>query len=344
MNKNDEIKAIYDALQDEESRFIFGRRILYSLTQDETYIRDIVNRIPEVRWLKAEIMRSHENFVFGAGGYGKVVRQLAPSYWKGILDNDNRKWGGDCDGVPIFSPDTILQHPDARVFLAVRRFGKKYHLEIAKQLEEMGVDSARVIRVDRDVIERLEQKQYFDLPALSHDAEETFVDAGSYDGMTSVRFAEWAGQYRKIFAFEPEQTFHKKCEATLQYLSADRAAAFPFGTWKESGELRFTKDGIECGHVDDGGEIRVPVTSIDEACRGERITYIKMDVEGAELETLVGAQQTIRAYHPKLAICLYHKPQDIVDLPAYVLELDSTYQFYIRHYGLEQCETILYAI
>ena len=94
MNKNDEIKAIYDALQDEESRFIFGRRILYSLTQDETYIRDIVNRIPEVRWLKAEIMRSHENFVFGAGGYGKVVRQLAPSYWKGILDNDNRKWGG----------------------------------------------------------------------------------------------------------------------------------------------------------------------------------------------------------------------------------------------------------
>ena len=88
------IKVIYDALQDEESRFIFGHRILYSLTQDETYIRDIVNQIPEVQWLRAEIMRSHKNFVFGAGGYGKVVRQLAPAYWKGILDNDNQKWGG----------------------------------------------------------------------------------------------------------------------------------------------------------------------------------------------------------------------------------------------------------
>ena len=339
------IKVIYDALQDEESRFIFGHRILYSLTQDETYIRDIVHQIPEVQWLRAEIMRSHKNFVFGAGGYGKVVRQLAPSYWKGILDNDNQKWGGCCDGVPILSPETILQHPDARVFLAVRRFGKKFHLEIAKQLEDMGIDPSRIIRVDRDVIERLEQKQYFDLPALPHAEDETFVDAGGFDGATSVRFAAWAGNcYRKIFAFEPDETIRPKCEATLRNLSLDKTIVYPYGTWKEKGELRFSKMGPGCSQFSEEGEIRMPVTSIDEACHGERITYIKMDVEGSERETLEGAQQTIKEQRPKLAVCLYHKPKDIVGLRAYVLSLCPTYRLYLRHYSLMDHETILYAI
>lgn len=107
------IKDVYDALQDEESRFIYGRRVLYSLTQDEKYLDDIVAALPEVQWLKSEILRSHENFLFGAGGYGKVVLRMAPGHWKGILDNDSQKWGGTSMEYKFFRPmysEKILMH------------------------------------------------------------------------------------------------------------------------------------------------------------------------------------------------------------------------------------------
>ena len=321
------IKDVYDALQDEESRFIYGRRVLYSLTQDEKYLDDIVAALPEVQWLKSEILRSHENFLFGAGGYGKVVLRMAPGHWKGILDNDSQKWGG-----------TSMEYK------FVRRFGKTLHLEIAQQLADMGIDPARIIRVDRDVIERLEQKQYFDLPALYHAKDETFVDAGGYDGATSVRFATWAGEYRKIFAFEPDESVRPKCEAALRELSSEKTVVYPFGTWKEKGELHFSKMGPGCSLFSDDGEIRISVTSLDEVCKGEQITYIKMDVEGSELETLEGARCIIEEQHPKLAVCLYHKPQDIFEIPAFLQSIAPTYRFYLRHYSLMNHETILYAI
>ena len=71
---------------------------------------------------------------------------------------------------------------------------------------------------------------------------------------------------------------------------------------------------------------------------------IKLDVEGAELKALQGAEKTILQCRPKLAVCIYHKPEDIVEIPAYLLSLHSDYKFYIRHYQMSANETVLYAI
>lgn len=76
----------------------------------------------------------------------------------------------------------------------------------------------------------------------------------------------------------------------------------------------------------------------------EKVTFIKMDVEGAELEALKGARKTIMKHHPRLAISIYHKPEDIWEIPAYILSLSEDYRFYIRHYQFSKNETILYAV
>ena len=68
-----------------------------------------------------------------------------------------------------------------------------------------------------------------------------------------------------------------------------------------------------------------------------------MDIEGSEKEALKGARNTIKKYKPKLAICLYHKPEDIITLPQYILELAPEYKFKIRHYTTFAYDTILYA-
>ena len=72
--------------------------------------------------------------------------------------------------------------------------------------------------------------------------------------------------------------------------------------------------------------------------------FIKMDIEGAELAALEGAQNCIREQHPKLIICVYHKPEDIIEIPAYILSLCPDYKLYLRHYSLGHTETVLYAV
>ena len=69
-----------------------------------------------------------------------------------------------------------------------------------------------------------------------------------------------------------------------------------------------------------------------------------MDIEGSELRALQGAKRLIQQYKPKLAISIYHKPEDTIDIPYYIHELVPEYRFYIRHYSYSPAETILYAI
>ena len=78
--------------------------------------------------------------------------------------------------------------------------------------------------------------------------------------------------------------------------------------------------------------------------KNERVTFIKFDIEGAELEALKGAKGIISSYRPKLAICLYHKKEDYWQIPYYVKELVPEYKLYIRHYSNYSSETVLYAI
>jgi hypothetical protein len=86
--------------------------------------------------------------------------------------------------------------------------------------------------------------------------------------------------------------------------------------------------------------------SLDEYLKNEKepVTFIKMDLEGAELNALKGAEQTIKEQKPKLAISIYHKPEDIWEIPNLLLELVPDYKFYIRHYTLIGAETVLYAL
>ncbi len=69
-----------------------------------------------------------------------------------------------------------------------------------------------------------------------------------------------------------------------------------------------------------------------------------MDIEGAEFDALKGAEKTIKKYKPKLAICVYHNPLDIVNIPLYIKELVPEYKIFLRHYSESSSETVCYAI
>lgn len=90
----------------------------------------------------------------------------------------------------------------------------------------------------------------------------------------------------------------------------------------------------------------VSLTTIDNLVRKTGLipTLIKMDIEGAELQALRGATHTIKKHAPKLAICVYHKPQDIIEIPAYILSLCPHYRLYLRHFSNTASELVLFAL
>ena len=91
------------------------------------------------------------------------------------------------------------------------------------------------------------------------------------------------------------------------------------------------------------GDVQIELTDIDSEVGDDKVTFIKMDIEGAELNALKGACKTILKNRPRLAICIYHKPEDICEIPEYLLSLVPEYRFWIRHYSSNEWETVLYA-
>jgi hypothetical protein len=105
-------------------------------------------------------------------------------------------------------------------------------------------------------------------------------------------------------------------------------------------------DGTGTSHINTNVLIHtyIHTDKIDDIVLDKKVSFIKMDIEGAELEALKGAKNTIQNNYPKLAIAIYHKPDDLLNIPQYILSLNRNYKFYLRHYGYNSWETILYAI
>lgn len=187
-------------------------------------------------------------------------------------------------------------------------------------------------------------EQYFDLGIMQLGQGDVFVDAGCFDGETSLAFIERAGQnYGYIYAFEPDPDNQRLCDANLA--TTPRIGLVKKGLSEAEQTLFFKAMGTGSSTVDEQGQISIDVISLDAFLEGKQHqpTFIKMDIEGSELAALRGAEQTIRKHKPKLAICVYHKIEDVYAIPE-LIQSYGEYTFYMRHYTPFQTETVLYAL
>ena len=149
---------------------------------------------------------------------------------------------------------------------------------------------------------------------------------------------------RGCSCFEPDLKNGERCRKNLSDLEqAGKLTMIPKGAWSEAAKLSFAAKANGMSAIGEG-DATIETTALDEVFSDRRITFIKMDIEGAEYEALRGSEKTIRAQRPKLAISIYHKPEDIVELPKLILEFQPDYHLYLRHYCIFDNETVLYAI
>lgn len=186
--------------------------------------------------------------------------------------------------------------------------------------------------------------QYFPENIINIKENETFVDCGVFDGETIKEFVKKAKDaFSKVFGFEPDPQNFLTSQKNLEFIPSNKIDLFNIGTWNRKETLRFASTSERISEINPDGEIKINVDSIDNLIsNSQEITYIKMDVEGAELNSLKGSSIIICRDKPKLAICLYHKPRDIFEIINYIHSLKLNYKFYIRLHTRYSQELVLY--
>lgn len=193
-------------------------------------------------------------------------------------------------------------------------------------------------------------EQYFnELTLFALNEHCIFFDCGAYDGDTIRNFLKYSnGKYKKIFAAEADSANFDGLKNFVEKNNYDNIKIFNCGVWNEKGSISF--DGgreISSAISNDGnGETTISVDTIDNLLSSEPVTFIKMDIEGSELNALKGAQESIKKHKPTLAICVYHKAEDLITIPQFIKSLNQDYKFYLRKHMIYfiNSELVLYCL
>jgi FkbM family methyltransferase len=191
------------------------------------------------------------------------------------------------------------------------------------------------------------EEQYFPPDIITLRPGEVFVDCGAYDGDTLRPFLRRCPGFARVLALEPDPANFARLTGFIGGLPADmrkRLSARMVCVGEKRGKVRFAAGGGETSKVTVRGETTVECETLDEICSGDGPSYVKMDIEGAELDALRGAERLLRQSEAMWAVCVYHKPEHLWQLPLFISEHSQGHRFFLRKYAGEIWETVCYAV
>lgn len=198
--------------------------------------------------------------------------------------------------------------------------------------------------------EPVPQESYFPDDLFDLLPDEKFVDCGAYDGVTIKHFLKrQKGFTGKVVAYEPDPKNYsllKQYVANLDESIRNNVISLPYAVGARREKVCFNATGTMGSTINNEGETEVTCVTLDENL-GEihaMPTYIKMDIEGSELDALAGARNIIRKGMPILTICLYHRYDDLWRIPLFINSLAGEYRLFLRPHEIEGWQLVCYAI
>lgn len=173
-----------------------------------------------------------------------------------------------------------------------------------------------------------------------------YITCGAYDGDTIRLLHRTHGAVEDIVCFEAEPTIFKRLAGFIEgspEFFADNILAYPYAVYSHEAIVPFTKATGLGSRISEDGDSEVECVALDHLLPDFKPTFISMDIEGAEPQALKGAESMIRQHQPDLAICVYHSPNHLWEIPLYLHSLGLGYRFYLRNYTSFTIETVLYA-
>ena len=354
-------RKIREWLCDEESKEIFENACLFEDTYDYRYIQKTVDKyVPECsekKWLylsndlRKILIQYKSIIVAGAGQKGKAAARMLIDQGipvSAFIDNGTQGISVLEEAIPVLNPKDA-EYKDKGVLISPGDMGIVESLK--SQLKEYGVSEKDVYVLNQYVEDGayLDEKQYFDETIIRWAEKEVFVDCGVFDFGSSIQFVKECEKNKvkdvKIYAFEADKNNYLNCLQRIDLFSGFncKITLENKGVWSSCMNLSFSSNGQSSMIQEMGGSDSIETVTLDSFIQ-ERVTFIKMDIEGAELEALKGAKRLIQTYRPKLAICIYHKPEDLTEIPLYIKSLVPDYKLYVRHYSNNTGELVLYAV
>jgi FkbM family methyltransferase len=323
---------VYNNLVDEESRLIF--EAVYNYGANER-CANIVNYSKYCRAMAHANQKLLENK--GKDIYA-AVENSSQNFAQCVLPDWNFKGvislSGQVAGTISVSDYLMLRGEHTKVW---PWNSDGYHNDLIKS----GIPES-------DILGRWEEQQYFDLEHIIPLPVEVFVDCGVYDGKTTDRYLNWAGNRAgHVVMFEPNPAFYY--EVRDRYKNNPKINTVNRALWSESNRTLNFVDDMDSSRIvadDRCSSYTVETVTLDYYFANSLLepTFIKMDIEGAELQALQGGLNIIRKYRPRLAVAAYHKVEDLWNIGKFLLAHFDRYQLFIRHYSLSYIETVLYAV
>ncbi len=193
---------------------------------------------------------------------------------------------------------------------------------------------------------------YFDF--IDYSCVSTIIEGGVFDGSETVLFRERMKPGGRIYGFEPNIESFRRGPYYERLNAASEVKIIPLGLWSHKDKFFLTDQCSASKIISPQGVtlssatlLSIETISIDEfvheQCVG-KVDFIKMDIEGAELDALKGGVETLKRDRPQLAICIYHKKEDFFQIPLFLDSILTNYQYRLGHYSPGSLETVWYAI
>ena len=190
------------------------------------------------------------------------------------------------------------------------------------------------------------EDQYF-VDGLIPDRDDlVFLDGGAFDGDTLQRMlARNGARFKRYIALEPDPVNFASLKHYVNELPtevASRVEVRQAAISDQMGEAAFDATGATRSSISESGDVVVDTVSLDKLLPNDAACLIKMDLEGAEWEALTGAKRLIETRAPDLAVCVYHQPHDLWELPLMLKDWQSDYRFHLRTHDDEGREVVVY--
>jgi FkbM family methyltransferase len=203
--------------------------------------------------------------------------------------------------------------------------------------------SAYLLRKFDMIQPRISEAQYFPLNINFSKKYSCFVDCGAFDGDTIRELIKHKGIPEAVFAFEPDLNNFYKLSNFVSENSFENFTLLPCGVSQKTEILRFNIRNNTQSSISKNGDSMIQCIALDDVLKKVSPTFIKMDIEGAEYDALVGAKNIIQDCKPDLAICVYHCINHYFEIPLLINSWNLGYKFYLRTYDKCGSETVLYA-
>lgn len=336
----------------------------------------------DIKNLFAGIPENAKICIWGAANAGRSIKEELAKYRQdttvcAFIDSVKQ---GEIDGVKIYKPENLPEIKNNFDYVRISPYLLKKYQFIPSKISEIlnFLDSEKDKQLYKDLIEaritgntdklkEFVQKEHNITPDrkrtikhytsyINYDAIEVVLEGGMFNGLNTIVFKKLFKNLKKIYAFE--LIYDKVKNKSIAHIidSLEELEIIPLALWDRKEKLVFTENvaapyssGINPPLNKNGSEqnFTVDAISIDEYVSEnniEKVDFIKMDIEGAEMKALKGAEQTLIKHRPQLAISIYHSNNDMQDIPIYLHNILKNYIFKIGQYSPDNDETILYAI